>query len=161
MPYVVLCHNGHTMITDDEPVDRLGNIRSAVVCDNIGHALAVQDMVTNAYNIAKGHDAVSALTHECAVLRETIDTQKRTIDIQAHVIRDNFVRDEALENEVAAERTKTKDREIILKNVMGALALDMVLQRTHRERNKAMRHIVRIINTILSNVSDEMDDVPF
>lgn len=84
-----------------------------------------------------------------------------SVEKQAAIIRDNNIRIELLENEVAAERTKTSDRETVLHNVMGALALDMALERTHQQRNAAMRHIVRLIKRILDNVGLDMDDIPF
>lgn len=111
---------------------------------------------------AKAARMVAPMVHEdLAMLHSDNEHHKRTIDIQARVIRDNAARIEALENELAQEYTKTRDRETVLHNVMGALALDMALERTHQQRNAAMRHIVRLIKRILDNVGLDADDIPF
>jgi hypothetical protein len=51
-----------------------------------------------------------------------------------------------------------------LRRVMHMLALDTVLQRTHRDRNDVLRAIVNMIASWVSeNVTDDtnMDDIPF
>lgn len=140
MRYVVLYTNGEVNIAQIEPPTYDALVSFVFPVETLTDALAIKSMVSRAY-------ALGSSAHE-------------TLLNHAEIVRNKNNEIAMLENTLAAERTRTKEREVALHNVMCAIALDMALKRTHRQRNAAMRVIVRLIKRILDNMCDA-EDIPF
>jgi len=96
-----------------------------------------------------------------ARLADELATAKETIDKQAGCIRQKNVIISNLEAEIVDKRGWILSAKKMLGNLMSGLALDAVLQKTHRERNETIRFVVRYVKNILDSDNPDMDDIPF
>lgn len=147
MHYVVLMENGDITITQNTPLADDGLVKRILPVEKFTDALAIQALAIEAKN---------------TVVTDIIKNY-RNDDIEAHkkVVAAKNERIQIAENECAVERNRTKDREDTLHFVMSAIAVDMALERTHQQRNAAMRYIVKTIKRVLDNLPTDPEDLPF
>jgi len=86
---------------------------------------------------------------------------EKTIDEQARIIRENNAKVASMEIELVHSRNYATDVKTSLKNLMSALAVDAVLERTHQQRNALMRSLVRMIKNVIERGDLIDDDIPF
>lgn len=147
MYYVVLLENGTVTITQNTPLADDGLVKRVLPVEKFTDALAIQALAIEAKN---------------TVVTDAIKNY-RNDDIEAHkkVVAAKNERIQIAENECAVERTRTRERQATLRLVMNEIAVDMALERTHQQRNVAMRHIVKTIKGVLDSLPLDMDDIPF
>lgn len=91
---------------------------------------------------------------ELLVLRNQIDEQaaiKRSQNAEIH----------SLKEEISTSRNYIASLETFVHNVKNALALIVALSQTHREKNGALRYIIKSIQERDWLVNDSLDDIPF
>lgn len=113
-----------------------------------------------------------------AIYYDVLDTRNRaydelakakiTVAEQAEIIRKKNMEISQFRGYTLMLENANKAALSALRGVMSALSLQTVLQSTHRERNEALRAIVRHIHSLTTKTVDEfneppqdMDDIPF
>ena len=150
-------HEGDAFITTDEKVAHSFVYETIFPVESLGTALHIKEM----YNAYKPKNGV-AVDHssKVEVLEVEIDEYKAiNASLVARI-------DELLERDDIKQNTVRRYRAMLHK-VMNWLALDTVLERTHRQRNEAHRQEVNAINYLLSlepeklSPSEDTEHIPF
>jgi len=148
MPYLCTFRDsGSTYVATDSPVDMthfesVTFFETWVDADNASMLLDRAKRASRISNITEPDDKVKELTEK--------------LEKQAEIIRKQSGKIEALKHSIAWARE-------CMEGWFSDIARDLLLQRTHRDRNELYRAIARGMDT-WCNVSHEqngMDDIPF
>jgi len=150
-------HEGEAFVTTDEKVANSFVYETIIPVESIATAMHIKEL----YNAYKPKNGV-AVDHssKVEVLEVEIDEYKAINASLIARIDELLERDRIKQNAILRYRS-------MLHKIMNWLALDTVLERTHRQRNETHRESVNAINYLLSlaleklSPSEDMDDIPF